>query len=55
MPSGPIHLISEVTPQGTEATMLCGAKNVVAAIHEDRVPDYAWDLICPVCLEASKR
>jgi hypothetical protein len=50
VPLGPIHLIAQHATYDTEATMYCGAADVIAAIHRDRVPEYAWELICPVCI-----
>jgi hypothetical protein len=50
MPLGPIHLVGHPGDYETEAVMYCGATDVVAAIHPDRVPEYAWELMCPTCL-----
>lgn len=50
VPLGPIHLIATHDGYDTESVMYCGAVDVIAAIHPSRVPEYAWELICPVCL-----
>jgi hypothetical protein len=55
MELGPIHLIAEPPNSYESSVMYCGATEVIAAIHPDRVPDFGWDMICPTCLESYRQ